>query len=697
MADNFYSKYSAISSGSGGGGGVTSLNSITGALTLVAGSGITITPSGSNITIASSGSSGANTALSNLTSPTAVNQSLIPGVTSVNKLNQGASSPTTSTYQFGTSGSHSVAASFTTSGSITISAVEVTLSGPGSNTGQLQAAIYDNSLGGPPSLGVNISGYSNPVNASTITTKQVYTFQFPSSTTLSASTVYWVILTAINNPLGANVTPYTSASVSGDTFYGNFNDMFWSDSSMPAFAADLFSFTGQDLGNNSGQFGEWQNLFVNVANVTTSALVSNLMLSSSSLVTTGDASSSIVIGSGNSATQNTSGNVTLQSGVISGNGGGSGNLSLLTSGGTNPNTSGNVTIQTGDASNGGGSTGGIQLTTGKNIGSGGAAGSGNIVLTIGNTSGAGPVPGNIVLDSNAVSHGGSVNGKIQFKDGSQGTSGYVWTSTDTVGTGSWMVAGGGANTALSNLASTAVNVDIIPGASNTINLGSSSLVWANTFTNVVTSAAGGTLLTIQASSATSTFGTGGNLNLYAGGPGGSNQASGGSVNITAQGAGGVGGTGGSVTITAGYQSSNTSNGNITLIVNDGIPIGSNGKIQFQDSTQGTSGNIWTSKDTVGSGNWSLAGLIPNATQSTVSGTTGSIIASQPSQGSSYKKVIVYLNALTGTAAYTYPVAFSQTPYVYGLAGGVTAATASTTSVSFTSVGALSGFVFMEGY
>jgi hypothetical protein len=40
---------------SSGGSGVSSLNSLTGNLTLVAGSGITITPAGSNITIASAG------------------------------------------------------------------------------------------------------------------------------------------------------------------------------------------------------------------------------------------------------------------------------------------------------------------------------------------------------------------------------------------------------------------------------------------------------------------------------------------------------------------------------------------------------------------------------------------------------------------------------------------------------------------
>lgn len=58
-------------------GGVTSLNGLTGALTLVGGSGISVTPSGSNITIAFTGGSGfANTALSNLTT-TSINTSLL--------------------------------------------------------------------------------------------------------------------------------------------------------------------------------------------------------------------------------------------------------------------------------------------------------------------------------------------------------------------------------------------------------------------------------------------------------------------------------------------------------------------------------------------------------------------------------------------------------------------------------------------
>src|ERR1700677_2536470 len=62
----------------GGGSGVSSLNSLTGALSIAAGSGITVTPSGSTITIAASGGGGgANTSLSNLSS-VAVNTDLLP-------------------------------------------------------------------------------------------------------------------------------------------------------------------------------------------------------------------------------------------------------------------------------------------------------------------------------------------------------------------------------------------------------------------------------------------------------------------------------------------------------------------------------------------------------------------------------------------------------------------------------------------
>lgn len=52
---NGYAKYSGLGGAGGGGGGVTSLNGETGAVNIVAGTNITVTPSGSNITIASTG------------------------------------------------------------------------------------------------------------------------------------------------------------------------------------------------------------------------------------------------------------------------------------------------------------------------------------------------------------------------------------------------------------------------------------------------------------------------------------------------------------------------------------------------------------------------------------------------------------------------------------------------------------------
>lgn len=65
--------------GGGGGGGVTTLNGLSGAVVLAAGTNITLTPVGNTITIdAAGGGSGANDTLSNLTSPTAINQDLLP-------------------------------------------------------------------------------------------------------------------------------------------------------------------------------------------------------------------------------------------------------------------------------------------------------------------------------------------------------------------------------------------------------------------------------------------------------------------------------------------------------------------------------------------------------------------------------------------------------------------------------------------
>ncbi len=66
------------------------------------------------------------------------------------------------------------------------------------------------------------------------------------------------------------------------------------------------------------------------------------------------------------------------------------------------------------------------------------------------------------------------------------------------------------------------------------------------------------------------------------------------------------------------------------------------------------------------------------------------------QGTSYKKVVIELGAtLSGTASYTFPVAFTNTPIVINGDTGVTSL--STTAVTVTAGGTLPRTIELEGY
>jgi len=89
----------------------------------------------------------------------------------------------------------------------------------------------------------------------------------------------------------------------------------------------------------------------------------------------------------------------------------------------------------------------------------------------------------------------------------------------------------------------------------------------------------------------------------------------------------------------------------------------------------------------------------NSPQTTVSGSVaGAAVFSQPFQGMSFKKVMVYLSGLNGTASYTFPTAFANTPKVLVTTADLSAlvTTISTTAVTIT--GAVStGNIIIEGY
>ena len=85
-------------------------------------------------------------------------------------------------------------------------------------------------------------------------------------------------------------------------------------------------------------------------------------------------------------------------------------------------------------------------------------------------------------------------------------------------------------------------------------------------------------------------------------------------------------------------------------------------------------------------------------RTTVNGSTsGAIYAAQIERGNAHKKVIIYCDALVGTATYTYPVAFIATPVVLQTNGlSYTVATSvSTTAVTIT--GPATGIIILEGF
>ena len=91
-------------------------------------------------------------------------------------------------------------------------------------------------------------------------------------------------------------------------------------------------------------------------------------------------------------------------------------------------------------------------------------------------------------------------------------------------------------------------------------------------------------------------------------------------------------------------------------------------------------------------------ILPTTSQTTVNGLTGTAVWSMPFQGSSYKKFLVYLTGFTSAGTViTFPTAFSKAPVVYGDAAAIAIAVTTTTTTTLTSVGAVAGFIIIDGY
>jgi hypothetical protein len=117
-----------------------------------------------------------------------------------------------------------------------------------------------------------------------------------------------------------------------------------------------------------------------------------------------------------------------------------------------------------------------------------------------------------------------------------------------------------------------------------------------------------------------------------------------------------------------------------------------------------SGNLYYSNGNIladGSGRLNATGINFASSQTTINGSTsGSTVSSMPFQGSTYKKVVIYVNALVNatSTSYTFPTAFTKTPAItYVPSGDAALITLSTTVVTFAVGTFVSGFVTIEGY
>jgi len=97
---------------------------------------------------------------------------------------------------------------------------------------------------------------------------------------------------------------------------------------------------------------------------------------------------------------------------------------------------------------------------------------------------------------------------------------------------------------------------------------------------------------------------------------------------------------------------------------------------------------------------SANGISVTATKIVVNGSTsGSVEMTQPFNGDTYKKVIFYLNSLTGSASFTFPQSFDHVPAIIETSSVIssTAQFLTTTGVTIYSNSGISGFLILEGY
>ena len=172
---------------------------------------------------------------------------------------------------------------------------------------------------------------------------------------------------------------------------------------------------------------------------------------------------------------------------------------------------------------------------------------------------------------------------------------------------------------------------------------------------------------------------------------------------------GGGGTGAAATIS---QAGGILQANTFQMTNAGYGYTSVPSISFSGTGGGSGGTATATLGQVGTqyyntntndvmtytnGGWASSGNTA-AVQTSVNGSTsGTALFNEPQDGKYYKVVMIYCNLLIGTASYTYPVAFTNTPVVLSTSGLPITLVSSISSTGCTVTGTTStGILIIEG-
>jgi hypothetical protein len=432
-------------------------------------------------------STGANQSLNNL-SAVAINTSLLPGVT--NSINVGSTSFTFANGYFGTgvqtplvnSGDTSVAS--TASAALTLRSGNATGTGGTSNSGAvtLKSGNSTNGTSGAVNIdsGTGSGGVTGAITIGDTNSTSVTVGNTGANTTALIQGGSGSTAIQLNQGLGGTISIGTTGT--GSNVQVLCGVIAGSGCGFAANATDHSTTIGSTTGTSATTVRSGSGGLTLTGNISAAGTYNGNTFSSTALTFSGVAPIISASTTNSALTVQSNGNGTL---TLNTTGAGTVNLGTASSTVLGIGNSGSANTILGASTLTGivkiNDTGTAATTIGQGTGTSGII---NIQGGAGSTFSVTNTSGKTVLAMAAPSTAGTVT--FQLPAGGTGATTYDICTTLTVCTG--YASSASANTALSNLASVAINTSLLPGVTNSIDLGSTALTFANGyFANSVTS------------------------------------------------------------------------------------------------------------------------------------------------------------------------------------------------------------------